>query len=59
MSTVRLPELHNETPDRSRYSVAGVDSKKADGGIRLLPARITLHARAGAEVAREARSPAR
>ena len=51
MSTVRLPELHNETPDRSRYSVAGVDSKKADGGIRLLPARITLHARAGAEVA--------
>ena len=35
----------------SLHSVAGVDAKKADGRIRPVPARTTLHARAGAEVA--------
>ena len=35
----------------SLHSVAGVDAKKADARIRLVPARTTLHARAGAEVA--------
>jgi len=48
---VRLAELQNEKPNWSRYSVAGVDSTKADGRIRLVPAGTTLHARAGAEVA--------
>jgi hypothetical protein len=38
--------------------VVGIDSKTAHGGIRLVPAGTTLHARTGAEVAREARSPA-
>ena len=48
----RLAELPNENPNWSRYTpVVGVDSKKADGRIRLVPARTTLHARAGAEVA--------
>jgi len=31
----------------SLHSVAGVDAKKADGRIRPVPARTTLHARAG------------
>jgi hypothetical protein len=35
----------------SLHSVAGVDAKKADGRIHPVPARTTLHARAGAEVA--------
>jgi hypothetical protein len=35
----------------SLHSVAGVDAKKADGRIRPVPARTTLYARAGAEVA--------
>jgi hypothetical protein len=49
---VRLAELPNENPNWSRYTpVVGVDSKKADGRIRLVPARTTLHARAGAEMA--------
>ena len=49
---VRLAELPNENPNWSRYNpVVGVDLKKADGRIRLVPARTTLHARAGAEVA--------
>lgn len=51
-STLRLAELRNEKPNLSRYTpVVGVDSKKADGRMRLVPARTTLHARAGAEVA--------
>ena len=49
---VRLAELPNENPNWSRYTpVVGVDSKKADGRIRVVPARTTLHARAGAEMA--------
>jgi hypothetical protein len=49
---VRLAELPNENPNWSRYTpVVGVDSKKADGRIRLVPARTTLHARAGAKMA--------
>jgi hypothetical protein len=35
----------------SLHSLAGVDAKKADGRIRLVPARTTLHAQVGAEVA--------
>ena len=35
----------------SLHSLAGVDAKKADGGLRLVPARTTLHALVGAEVA--------
>ena len=35
----------------SLHSVAGVDAKKAEGRIRPVPARTTLYARAGAEVA--------
>ena len=38
--------------------MVGIDSKDTQDRIRLVPARATLHARAGAEVAREARSPA-
>ena len=48
---VRLAEIPYENPNWSRYTPAvGADSKKADGRIRLVPARTTLHARAGAEV---------
>jgi hypothetical protein len=44
--------LQNENPDWSRYTaLLELIRRKADGGIRLLPARTTLHASAGAEVA--------
>jgi hypothetical protein len=42
---------HAVTKLVSLHSVAGVDSKKADGRIRLVSARTTLHARAKPEVA--------
>jgi hypothetical protein len=44
--------LQNEKPDWSRYTeLLELIRRKADGRIRRLPARTTLHAWAGAEVA--------
>ena len=37
--------------------MVGIVSKDIQDRIRLVPARATLHARTGAEVAREARTP--
>jgi hypothetical protein len=46
--------LQNEKPDWSRYTdLLELIRRKADGRIRRLPARTTLHAWAGAEVAWE------
>ena len=52
---------HKSITNTVRYSslhfVVGIYSKNAHGRIRLVPARTALHARTGAQVAREARSP--
>ena len=52
--------LQNETLDGVLQPfVVGVDAKKAADPIPLIPTRTSLYARAGAEMAREARSPLR
>jgi len=40
----------------SPHRLVGIDTEKAGDRVRVVPAGITLHARAGAEVAREAPS---